>query len=241
MLELGAAYPTAGRPTRRGAGAAPLGALRRRRSAGGQPFAAERWPWKHGPKFDFNDPTTWPSPTAEPAVEDEQDGDVRVRAWSNLHPKQQAHATRGTRKPRPVVRGALVLVEVSRLPACPGLPVPAPGALTLVGRAWGARPGHSLSGLLTALPPGACAPLLHAGLGWTTPSPCRPERANRWTWSVTAVYTHLRPACVWLAARRLPWERALGRAKLTPIRISRASSALPFILGTPADALKPQG
>jgi len=39
-----------------------------------------------------------------------------------LHPKQQAHATRGSRRPRPIVRGTLVRVEVGRLPNRPYRP-----------------------------------------------------------------------------------------------------------------------
>ena len=39
-----------------------------------------------------------------------------MRAWSGLHPKQQGHAPRGTRRPRPIARGALVLVEVAKPP-----------------------------------------------------------------------------------------------------------------------------
>ena len=79
-------------------------------------------PRKHGAKFACKDPTTWSPPTAEQLTQDEQYGTVRVRAWTRLHPKQQAHPGRGTRKPRPIVRGTVVLVEVSRLPARPYRP-----------------------------------------------------------------------------------------------------------------------
>jgi hypothetical protein len=71
-------------------------------------------PRKHGAKFACKDPGTWPTPTAEHRVEDDQYGTVRVRAWPGLHPKQRAHRGRGTRKTRPIVRGTVVLVEVSR-------------------------------------------------------------------------------------------------------------------------------
>src|SRR5215217_6068394 len=74
-------------------------------------------PRKHGAKFACKDPTTWPVPTAEQAIQDDQYGPVRVRAWAGLHPKQQNHSARGTRKTRPIVQGTVVLVEVSRLPA----------------------------------------------------------------------------------------------------------------------------
>jgi len=73
-------------------------------------------PPRHGHKFDCTDPATWLPPTAELQTEDAQYGTVRVRAWANLHPKQQNHPARGTKKTRPVVRGTLILVEVSRVP-----------------------------------------------------------------------------------------------------------------------------
>jgi hypothetical protein len=70
----------------------------------------------HGPKLDTKDPNTWPTPSAEHRCEDPAYGVVRVRAWAGLHSKIQDHLTRGTRRPRPIVRGTLVLVEVSHLP-----------------------------------------------------------------------------------------------------------------------------
>ena len=73
-------------------------------------------PPQHGHKFDCTAPASWLFPTAELHTADPQYGAVRVRAWADLHPKQQNHAARGTRKTRPVVRGTLILVEVSRLP-----------------------------------------------------------------------------------------------------------------------------
>lgn len=73
-------------------------------------------PRRHGHKFACADPATWLPPSDVYAVADAQDGTVRVRAWADLHPKPQEHATRGTCAPRPLVRGMLILVEVSRLP-----------------------------------------------------------------------------------------------------------------------------
>ncbi|MDF3040007.1 MAG: hypothetical protein K0Q71_2713, partial [Thermomicrobiales bacterium] len=80
---------------------------------------APKWtgrPPRHGRKFACADPATWPEPTTEHACEDAQYGHVRVRAWAGLHPKQQTRTGGGTRKMQPIVRGTVVLVEVSRLP-----------------------------------------------------------------------------------------------------------------------------
>ena len=195
-------------------------------------------PRQHGAKFACKDSATWPAPTAEHTVTDEQYGTVRVRAWSGLHPKQQAHPGRGTRKTRPIVRGTVVLVEVSRLPARaypprvlwlwwagPGVP-----DLDVLWRAYVRR--FDLEHTLR---------FCKQSFGWTTPRLRHPEQADRWTWLVVAAYTQLRLARLWVADRRLPWERHLDPEKLTPSRVRRAVSGLLPIVGTPASAPKPCG
>jgi hypothetical protein len=195
-------------------------------------------PRMHGAKFACKDPATWPVPTAEQVVEDEQYGTVRVRAWAGLHPKQQNHPGRGTRKPRPIVRGTVVRVEVSRLPARPYPPqvlwlwwagAGAPD-LDLLWRAYVRR--FDLEHTLR---------FCKQSLGWTTPRVRHPEQADRWTWLVVAAYTQLRLARPWIADRRLPWERPLDLGRLTPCRVRRALSALLPMVGTPAAAPKPCG
>ena len=86
-----------------------------RSSTGGRPR-------KHGNKFDCKDSSTWWPESAERRAEDEQYGRVHVQAWADLHPKQQNHPTRGTRRARSIVRGTLVRVEVTRLPGRSHLP-----------------------------------------------------------------------------------------------------------------------
>jgi DDE superfamily endonuclease len=195
-------------------------------------------PRKHGAKFACKDPTTWSPPTAEQLTQDEQYGTVRVRAWTGLHPKQHAHPGRGTRKPRPIVRGTVVLVEVSRLPARPYRPKvlwlwwagPGEPDLDLLWRAYVRRfdMEHTLR-------------FCKQNLGWTTPRMRHPEQADRWTWLVMAAYTQLRLARSWVADHRLPWERPLEPDKLTPARVRRALSALLPMVGTPASPPKPCG
>jgi hypothetical protein len=195
-------------------------------------------PRKHGAKFSCKDPTTWSPPSAEYETEDEQYGTVRVRTWSGLHPKLQARATRGTRQPRPIVRGTLVRVEVTRLPgrsykpqvlwlwwAGPGTP-----DLDVLWRAYVRR--FDLEHTVR---------FLKQTLGWTAPRVRHPNQADRWTWLVLAAYTQLRLARGCVADRRLPWERRLPAAKLTPSRVRRAVSAVLLATGTPAAAPKPCG
>lgn len=195
-------------------------------------------PRKHGAKFACKDPATWPVPTAEHCTEDEQYGMVRVRAWAGLHPKQQNHPGRGTRKTRPILRGTIVLVEVSRLPARPYPPHrlwlwwAGPGApdLDLLWRAYVRR--FDLEHTLR---------FCKQNLGWTMPRVRHPAQADRWTWLVVAAYTQLRLARPWVVDHRLPWERPQDLGTLTPCRVRRALSALLSLVGTPARAPKPCG
>ena len=73
-------------------------------------------PRRHGAKFDLNDTGNWPEPTYEHHCESEDYGSVRVRAWSELHPKTRRIGERYGCERAPVVKGTVVLVEVSRLP-----------------------------------------------------------------------------------------------------------------------------
>jgi len=195
-------------------------------------------PRKHGATFACKDPTTWPAPTAEQLTQDEQYGTVRVRAWTGLHPKQQAHPDRGTHKTRPIVRGTVVLVEVSRLPA---RPYP-PKLLWL----WWAGPGEPDPDLLwrayvRRFDLEHTLRFCKQSLGWTTPRVRHPEQADRWTWLVVAAYHQLRLARPWVADRRLPWERPRDLGKLTPSRVRRTLSALLPMVGTPASPPKSCG
>jgi hypothetical protein len=195
-------------------------------------------PRRHGRKFDCGDETTGSPPTDELQTTDAQYGEVRVRAWSDLHPKQQHHPGRGTRGPRAIVRGTLILVEVSRLPAR----VQKPRALWL----WWAGPAApDLSVLWRAYV--RRFDLEHTfrfvkqTLNWTTPRVRLPEQADRWTWLVIAAYTLLRLLKPAVRDRRLPWERPLAPEALTPCRVRRGLSALLPLLGTPAAMPKPAG
>ena len=109
---------------------------------------------------------------------------MRVRAWAGLHPKQQHHSGRGTRKTRPIVRGSVVLVEVNRLPARPYPPQ--------MLRLWWAGAGTPDLDLLwrsyvRRFDLEHTLRFRKQSLGWTTPRVRHPEQADRWTWLVVAV------------------------------------------------------
>jgi hypothetical protein len=81
-------------------------------------------PRRHGAKFSCADPTTWPIPSCAWSTTDPQHGVVCLQAWNDLHAAPQNHATRRTRRPRPLVRGTLIRLEVAHLPRPTKVPRP---------------------------------------------------------------------------------------------------------------------
>jgi hypothetical protein len=197
---------------------------------------------RHGPKMKCAEPGTWPEPSAEHACEDAGYGKVRVRAWSKMHPKVQAHEGRGSRRPAPIVVGTLILVEVERLPR--GERRRDPRVLWLW---WHGPEGEAPDLALLWRAYARRFDLEHTfrffkqTLGWTAPRVRHPAQADRWTWLVLAAFTQLRLARACVADRRLPWERRCDPGRLTPVRVHRRVSALLGRLGTPAKPPKPCG
>lgn len=192
----------------------------------------------HGAKFACADPATWPTPSADHTVEDAQYGVVRVRTWAGLHPRQQEHAARGSRRSRPVVRGTLALVEVERLPR----PTRPPRTLWLWWRGPGTPdPDQLWRAYVRRFDLEHTLRFCKQTLGWTTPRPRHPEQADRWTWLVLAAYTQLRLARAAVADHRLPWERRLPAGNGTPTRVRRDFPQVLVAVGSPASAPKPCG
>ena len=197
-------------------------------------------PRRHGRKLACDDPATWWTPTAEHHEAHAQDGQVRVRAWADVHAKTQNHPDRGSRRTKPVVRGTLVLVEVERLPRQTRIPKQlwlwwrGSGApdLAILWRAYVHR--FDLEHTYR---------FCKQTLNWTTPRVRHPEQADRWTWLVLLAYTQLRLARRAIEDRRLPWERPQrpARRALTPARVRQGFPHLLVALDTPADAPKPSG
>ena len=195
-------------------------------------------PNRHGTKFDLRDPESWPKPTAEHRCGTEDYGEVRVRAWSELHPKTRRIGERYGCEKAPVVKGTVVLVEVGKLPRETRKPKKLwmwwTGAgepdLDLLWRSYCRR--FSLEHAIK---------FMKLTLGWTTPRVRHPEQADLWSWLILAAYTQLRLARSIVADRRLPWEKPLSQKRLTPTRVLRAFCGLLPGLGTPASAPKPRG
>ena len=221
---------------------AVLGRLRSGRCGYADPERQPRTgrPRRHGRKLACDDPTTWWVPTAEHREEHAQSGAVRVRAWADVHAKTEHHPTRGKRRPRPIVHGTLVLVELERLPRQPRIPKqrwrwwrgPGTPDLAILWRAYSHR-------FDLEHPDRVCQQTLN----WTTPRVRHPEQADRWPWLVLLASTQLRLARRAIDDRRLPWERPQRphRRALTPARVRQAFPQLLVALDTPADPPTPCG
>ena len=203
-----------------------------------RPSGATGRPRRHGAKFAFADPTTWPTPSARLVCQDDQYGTVTVQAWDGLHPKQQRHPGHGTRRPRPIVRGTILRVQVERVPAR----TRPPKVLWL----WWAGSGEfdldlAWRAYIRRFDLEHSVRFAKQTLGWTTPRPRTPEQADRWTWLVLAGYTQLRLAREIACDQRLPWERPRPQPRLSPLRVRRGFPRLLAALGSPATAPKPAG
>jgi hypothetical protein len=194
-------------------------------------------PRRHGEKFDLKDlASSWPEPTGEHRCQSEDYGEVRVRAWSELHPKTRRIGERYGCQRAPVVRGTVILVEVGKLPRH----TRKPKKLWL----WWSGEGDADLDLLWKA---YCRRFdlehtirfLKQTLGWTAPRFRHPEQADRWTWLVLAAYAQLRLARAIVADRRLPWERSQRPRRLTPTRVLRSFATLLATVGTPAEPPKP--
>ena len=196
-------------------------------------------PRRHGARFCCADPATWPAPQQTLEVDDEQYGRVQVAAWGGLHPKLAGRG-RWTDYPEPpIVTGTVIRVQVEHLPGPRGRAVK---TLWL----WWAGPGRPdldicWRAYIRRFDLEHTFRFCKQALGWTTPRVRTPEQADRWTWLVLAAYTQLRLARPLTADTRLPWERRLPTARLTPARIRRGFARLLPTLGTPASPPKPCG
>jgi hypothetical protein len=197
-------------------------------------------PFVHGRKFDLKDSSSWHEPTAEHTSEDTGYGKVRVKAWSGLHPKTRRAGERYGCESARVVKGTVILVEVERLPR--GERRRKPKKLWL----WWHGEGEPDLNLLwrsyvRRFDVEHAIKTFKSKLGWTMPRMRHPEQADLWTWLILASYTQLSLARGVVADQRLPWEKPLPPAKLTPTRVLRSFVTLLPALGTPAAAPKPCG
>ena len=195
-------------------------------------------PPRHGTRFKCSDRSTWPEPAATLTGDDNRYGTVTVSAWHGLHPRllHRGHWASFDGDP-PIVRGTVIRVQVEHLPK--------PTARTTKTLwLWWSGPGQPdldkcWRGHLRRFDIEHTFRFAKNTLGWTAPSVCTPEQADLWTALTVAALTQLRLARGLVADLRLPWERPLEPAKLTPTRVRRGFRRLRAHLGTPANPPKP--
>jgi hypothetical protein len=175
-------------------------------------------------------------PDAELSTTDARYGMVRVRAWHQVHPRIIGRGRWAGEGLPPIVRGSVLRVDVEHLPRADGR---AQKTLWLW-RGGDGEPDLELCfrAYLRRFDLEHTYRFSKNTLGWTTPSLCTPEQADRWTWLVLAALTQLRLARGLVDDLRLPWERPLDPAKLTPARVRRGFRRLRAIIGTPASPPK---
>jgi hypothetical protein len=194
-------------------------------------------PPRHGRRMKCSEEKTHPKPDAELRTEDPRYGKVRVRAWHGLHPRLSGRGRWGRdASAPPIVRGSVIRVDVEHLPKRDGR---VKKTLWL----WWSGPGEpdlelSFRAYLHRFDLEHTFRFAKNTLGWTAPSLCTPEQADRWTWLIIAAYTQLRLARGLVDDLRMPWERPRDPAKLTPTRVRRGFRRLRATLGTPASPPK---
>lgn len=193
-------------------------------------------PRRHGRRLKLSDARTLGRPDAELNTIDPRYGTVRVRAWHDVHPRIIGRGRWASDDVPPIVRGAVLRVDVEHLPRPDGR---AKKTLWLW-RGGEGRPDLKLCfrAYLRRFDLEHTFRFAKNTLGWTAPSLCTPAQADRWTWLVIAALSQLRLARGLVDDLRLPWERPLDPAKLTPARVRRGFRRLRATIGTPASPPK---
>ena len=196
-------------------------------------------PRRHGARFCCADPASWPTPAQTLQVDDDQYGRVAVTAWAGLHPKLAGRGRWTDCPAPPIVAGTVIRVQVEHLPGPRGRAVK---TLWL----WWAGPGtpdldRCWRAYIRRFDLEHTFRFCKQALRWTTPRVRTPQQADRWTWLVLAAYAQLRLARPVTTDTRLPGERRLPTARLTPTRIRRGFAQLLLTLDTPASPPKPCG
>ena len=194
-------------------------------------------PPRHGRRFKCSDPKTWARPSASLVASDPRYGAVKVKAWHGLHPRVSGRGRwRDYGGAPPIVRGTIIRVDVEHLPK------PTPQTKKTLWLFWSGPGEPDLDrcwrAYLRRFDIEHTFRFIKNTMGWTKPSLCTPEQADRWSWLIVAAYTQLRLARGLVDDLRLPWERPRDPGTLTPSRVRRGFRRLRATIGTPASPPK---
>jgi hypothetical protein len=193
---------------------------------------------RHGARFAFADPATWPTPTHATTTPTTRYGTAHARSWDRLHPKlTHTGAWTDHKGPLPIMEGTVIRLQVDRLPGT-GTPKPlwlwhsTTATTPQVDRLW--------QMFLRRFDLEHTFRFLKQTLGWTTPRVRTPQAADRWTWLMIAAYTQLRLVRHLVEDQPRPWERRTATpARLSPARIRRGFRRVRPTTTLPTNAPKP--
>jgi hypothetical protein len=201
-----------------------------------RPFETGGRPPRHGRRFKCSDQATWAEPDDSLIASDPRYGTVRVQAWHGLHPRLGRRAHWAGFDVAPIVKGSVIRVDVEHLPK------PTARSKKTLWLLWSGPGEPDLDrcwrAYLRRFDIEHTFRFMKGTLGWTTPSLCTPDQADRWSWLIAAIYTQLRIARGLVDDLRLPWERPRDPQQLTPTRVRRGFRRLRATIGTPASPPK---
>jgi hypothetical protein len=194
-------------------------------------------PPRHGRRFKCSDRNTWARASASLVSSDPRYGTVRVTAWHGLHPRVIGRGRWAEHDGAPpIVRGTVIRIEVEHLPK------PTSQTKKTLWLFWSGPTEPDLErcwrAYLRRFDIEHTFRFIKNTMGWTTPSLCTPDQADRWTWLMVSALTQLRLARGLVDDLRLPWERRSDPKKLTPVRVRRGFRQLRAMIGTPASPPK---
>lgn len=207
---------------------------RRRGSAGRPP--------RHGTRVACGDPATWQGAQVAMEARSDRYGPLAVTGWQRMHQPLHRHCGGWEDWPAgqqlPVIEGTLIRLAAAGQAAgrqalgamwlwCP-VPEAGEAEVSVLWQAYLRR--FDLEHVFR---------FLKQHLGWTRPLLRDPAAADRWTWLIIAAYDQLYLARTLAADIRLPWQRPLPPAAMTPGRVRAGFRRVRQMLGSPARTAKP--
>ncbi len=196
---------------------------------------------RHGARFEFTSPASWPTPAQSTTTDTTRYGAAHAQSWDRLHTKlTRVGAWAGHEQLLPIVEGTLIRLQVQRLP---GTASPKPLWLwhssTTQQTVTASQMDRLWQMFLRRFDLEHTFRFLKQTLGWTRPRVRDPHAADRWTWLMIAAYAQLRSGRVLVEDQRRPWERApAAPTRLSPARVRRGFRAIRPVIASPANAPK---